>query len=179
MLACAITGFRPCCSNSCWQKARAKNPRESSRRSMSMMNAPFNFVSVKIIWITSLSFCPIWQAFFGPLRSEHARRRGRGPAQSRVQLLVAQQPANVINPRVARTLEIFQRKVDRAVGIVKFTNSLARVPLRLECRNQPADLAAIHPVAALVGPGSRSKLNLAVGHNFLHHVREFVNAVVL
>ena len=48
-IACAMIGFKPCASNSCWQKARAKKPRESSRRSMSITNAPFSLVSVKII----------------------------------------------------------------------------------------------------------------------------------
>ena len=32
------------------------NPRESSRRSISMMNAPFNLVSVKIILLNSFPF---------------------------------------------------------------------------------------------------------------------------
>ena len=39
-LAWAMTGFSPCAANSFWQKARAKNPRSSSRRSRSMMKAP-------------------------------------------------------------------------------------------------------------------------------------------
>src|SRR5215470_4848751 len=44
-----MTGFKPFAPNSCWQKTRAKNPRESSRRSISITNAPWSFVSVKII----------------------------------------------------------------------------------------------------------------------------------
>src|SRR5436305_15322053 len=48
-----MTGLRPCVSNSFWQKARAKYPRLSSRRSISMMKAPFSFVSVNIIKIKS------------------------------------------------------------------------------------------------------------------------------
>src|SRR5580765_7175010 len=44
-----MTGFRPWSANSCWQKARAKKPRLSSLRSRSMTNAPFSFVSVKIM----------------------------------------------------------------------------------------------------------------------------------
>src|SRR5882762_6692891 len=48
MFACAITGLRPCSANSFWQKARAKKPRSSSRRSRSRMNAPFSLVSLKI-----------------------------------------------------------------------------------------------------------------------------------
>src|SRR5436190_24079976 len=46
--AWAMTGFSPCALNSFWQKARAKKPRESSRRSISMMKAPLSLVSVKI-----------------------------------------------------------------------------------------------------------------------------------
>ena len=48
MLAWTMTGFRPRCPNSRWQKVRAKKPRSSSRRSRSMMNAPLSLVSVKI-----------------------------------------------------------------------------------------------------------------------------------
>ena len=48
MLAWAMTGFRPKSRNSFWQKARAKKPRSSVRRSRSMMNAPLSLVSVKI-----------------------------------------------------------------------------------------------------------------------------------
>src|SRR5207249_2434028 len=51
MLACAMTGFSPWFSNSRWQNARAKNPRLSSRRSMSIVKAPLSLVSVKIISI--------------------------------------------------------------------------------------------------------------------------------
>src|SRR6476620_4971763 len=43
-----MTGFRPWGSNSCWQNARAKKPRKSSRRSKSIVKAPLSLVSVKI-----------------------------------------------------------------------------------------------------------------------------------
>src|SRR4030095_12460805 len=49
MLACAITVLIPWAANSFWQKARAKNPRSSSRRSKSMIKAPRRGVSVKIM----------------------------------------------------------------------------------------------------------------------------------
>jgi len=41
-------GVEACASNSCWQKARAKKPRESSRRSRSRMKARLSLVSVNI-----------------------------------------------------------------------------------------------------------------------------------
>src|SRR5262249_45585015 len=58
-LACAITGWSPCSSNSCWQNARAKKPRLSGLRSTSITNAPLSLVSEKIIcaskgWVGNL-----------------------------------------------------------------------------------------------------------------------------
>src|SRR5438067_544502 len=49
MLACAIVGFSAWAENSFWQNARAKKPRPSSRRSMSIMKAPLSLVSVNIM----------------------------------------------------------------------------------------------------------------------------------
>ena len=42
--------LQPVLANSCWQNVRAKNPRLSSRRSMSMMKAPLSFVSVNTMF---------------------------------------------------------------------------------------------------------------------------------
>src|SRR3954470_9726146 len=56
--ACAMTGLRPWSANSCWQNDRAKKPRLSSRRSMSMTKAPFSLVSVKIIQSPRKSAAP-------------------------------------------------------------------------------------------------------------------------
>src|SRR6266542_2043391 len=62
ILAWAMTGFRPCASNSFWQNARAKKPRESSLRSRSIRQAPLSFVSVKII--ACKSCFRGWQSLF-------------------------------------------------------------------------------------------------------------------
>ena len=96
--------------------------------------ALFNFVSVKIIYVTSLSRLP---QFANP-SADAGHGLGGSPAQSCVQLLVTQQPADVINPRVARALEILQRQIHSTIRVVELPHALACGPLRLELRKPDA-----------------------------------------
>src|SRR5712671_1244389 len=83
--ACAMTGFKPWSANSRWQNARAKNPRLSSRRSMSITKAPLSLVSVKIIQSPRRSAAPHptkitarWGYWKISLSQVEGRRRGAG-----------------------------------------------------------------------------------------------------
>src|SRR6266481_1779750 len=163
MFACAITGLRPCSANSFWQKARAKKPRSSSRRSRSRMKAPFSLVSVKITIL--------------PGRSR--RDRFGKPAQVGPEVSHAHQLLELVDAPVARPLEVLELEPQRLVGLVELPRALARVPLRLERRQQAADLGEIGAVVALVGPRTVGEGDLATRHGLLHDLGDLADPVVL
>src|SRR5882672_636195 len=120
MFACAITGLRPCSANSFSQKARAKKPRSSSRRSRSRMNAPFSLVSVKITVLP------------GQQLSGSCRDRFGKPAQVGPEVSHAHQLLELVDAPEARPLEVLELELQRFVGLVELPRALAHVPLRLK-----------------------------------------------
>src|SRR6266851_1097471 len=163
--ACAITGFNPCCSNSRWQNLRAKKPRLSSCRSMSMTNAPRSLVSVKII--------------SGGPRSSSCSRRLALPAQVRAQVALGQQSLELIDAAVPGPFEVFEPESDRVVSLVQLPRALARVPLRLKRRQDAEDFREIGAVVALVGSRPLGERDLAAGDRLLHDLGDLADTIVL
>src|SRR5690242_12042935 len=157
-----MTGFSPWAENSFWQKPRAKNPRSSSRRSRSMMKAPFSLVSVKITCVGSQGS--------GGARLGH-------PAEIRPQLAGGHQLLDLIDAPIPGALEVGEDQADGTVGVMELAGALARVPLRLELGEHPGHLGEVGPVVALVGSGVVGKGDLAAGHRLLHDLRDVANAV--
>src|SRR6266568_6776738 len=162
MLACAISGFRPCSVNSCWQNDRAKNPRLSWCASMSMMNAPASFVASKIM-------------FSLPSRGD----RIVNPPQIRSKVARAEQRLQLIDPAVARPFEVFDLEPDVLVSLVQLPCAFARIPFGSERRQDPRDLAEVRAVIAQIRSRALGEGDLAVGHGLVHDLGDLAYAVVL
>src|SRR5713101_5256066 len=174
MLHCTTRGLRPCASNSCRQKVRAKNPRWSSRRSGSRTKAPFNFEAVKI---KPSSFAV--SAALRNLGFSHGLRNLIVPSQRCVQPASAEQILDVVNSFVTDAFEVFDAQADLLVGIEEFFCAPADVPFGLEFRQHSLYAAEIHSIAALVGACIAGKINFAVGHNLFHDSRDIANLIIL
>src|SRR4030081_18099 len=106
------------------------------------MNAPFSLVSVKITIVP------------GPQLSGSRRDRFGKPAQVGPQVSHAHQLLELIDAAETLPLEVLVLEPQRFVGLVELPRALARVPFRLERRQQAASLRVIGALDVRVWAGA-------------------------
>src|SRR6188508_2789190 len=121
----------PCSANSSSQKVRARKPRSSARRSISIRYAPSSRVGRNCM-----------------ARSAHHRDR-RLPAQVLAQPARLLQLADAVDAQVPGADELVEGQPVADVRLVELLDAAAHGPLRLELRQDAGDLRAVDLIGAL------------------------------
>src|SRR6185436_11472205 len=105
------------------------------------------------------------------------RRWRELPAKVCAQVAQRLELSDLVDPPIARTLEVIEPEPDAPVGLVELLRALARIPLRLERGQHPRDLREVRPVVALVGAGPLGEGERAARHRLLHDLGDLPDPV--
>src|SRR5262249_368583 len=101
------------------------------------------------------------------------------PAQIGTKPSAAEQRLKGGDAFVAGPCEVLQPQAGIPESIVQLLGTFARVPLRLEFRQQPVDLAEVHAITAGIRAAILRVLDPASGNRLSHNLRQVPDLVIL